>query len=121
MLQEAARVLTVRGRLVLKAVNAWTVLTAFRDRDQQKRDGTVVSIARTLMLDPIRLTEKISVRSPGGNGEYERRQRLYRIEDLLAILDRAGFAVAGAYAHPDGSRFDPVASPAIWIVARRRD
>jgi SAM-dependent methyltransferase len=118
VLREAARVLTPGGRLGLKIVNGGPVLEGFRDKDRVEPDGAVVSISRTLMLDPPRLTERISIRGSRGDGEYERRQRLYRIEELVAILERVGFAIVGVYARPDGTPFDPAASPTMWIVGQ---
>jgi SAM-dependent methyltransferase len=119
VLREAARVLTPAGRIGLKIVNGGPVLEDFRDKDREERDGTVISISRTLMRDPPRMTERISIRGSRGDGEYERRQRLYRIEELVAALERAGFAVAGLYARPDGTPFDPEVSSTMWIVGQR--
>ena len=118
-LREAARVLTPGGRLGLKVVNGGNVLTTFRETDREERDGTVVAISRTLTLDPPRMTERISVSGRRGHGEYERRQRLYRAQDLHAALERAGFAVVGVFARPDGTPFDPAESPTMWIVGQR--
>ena len=121
VLQEAARVLTPGGRLALKIVNGGPVLEDFRDRDRAERDGTVVSISRTLMLDPPRLMERITIRGSRGDGVYERRQRLYRVEEMVAVLDRAGFAVVGVYARPDGTPFAPAVSSTMWIVGERAE
>jgi ubiquinone/menaquinone biosynthesis C-methylase UbiE len=120
VLREAARVLTSGGHLGLKIVNGGPVLDAFRERDQEERDGTVVSVSRTLTLDPPRMTERISVNGSRGRGEYERRQRLYRVEELRAALEHAGFAVVGVFARPDRTPFEPTLSSTMWIVARGR-
>jgi SAM-dependent methyltransferase len=119
VLREAARVLTPGGRLGLKIVNGGPVLENFRDRDREERDGTVVSISRRLMLAPPRLTERISIRGSRGDGEYERHQRLYRIEELVAVLERFGFAIVGLYARPDCTPFEPAVSSTMWIVGQR--
>jgi ubiquinone/menaquinone biosynthesis C-methylase UbiE len=121
ILREAARVLTTGGRLALKVVNGGIVLDTFRDRDREERDGTVVSVHRTLTLDPPRMTESISVTGSRGHGEYERRQRLYRAEELSVALEHAGFAVVGVFARPDGTPFEPAVSSTIWIVGQRCD
>ena len=118
VLREAARVLTTGGQLGLKVLNGGRVLDAFRASDREDRDGTVVSVARTLTLDPPRMTERISISGRRGDGEYERRQRLYRVEELRAALERAGFTIAGVFARPDGTPFEPTLSPTMWIVAR---
>ena len=118
-LQEAARVLTTSGRLGLKVVNGGPVIDAFRESDREERDGTVVSVSRALTLDPPRMTERISASGSRGHGEYERRQRLYRVEELRAALERNGFAIVGVFAGPDGAPFEPTTSSTMWIVGQR--
>jgi hypothetical protein len=66
------------------------------------------------------MTERISVSGSRGHGEYERRQRLYRVEELRAALEHAGFAVVSVFARPDGTPFEPTLSPTMWIVGQRR-
>jgi ubiquinone/menaquinone biosynthesis C-methylase UbiE len=119
VLREAARVVTVGGRLALKVVNGGLVLEAFRETDREQRDGTVVSVSRTLTFSPPRMTERISVRGSGGHGDYERRQRLYRVEELHAAVEHVGFSLVGVFARPDGTPFEPNASSTMWIVAQR--
>ena len=120
VLREAARVLTTGGRLALKVVNGGPILSAFRETNREERDGVVISISSTLTMDPPRMTQRISVSGPRGQGEYERRQRLYRAEELGAALEHAGFAIVGVFAGPDGASFDPTVSETIWIVGQRR-
>jgi ubiquinone/menaquinone biosynthesis C-methylase UbiE len=120
VLREAARVLIVGGRLAMKVVNGGLVLDSFRDIEREERDGVVVSISNTLTNDPPRLTQRIKIKGTRGVGEYERRQRLYRVDELSAALERAGFDVAGVFGSPDGAVFNPATSSAIWIVARLR-
>lgn len=119
VLREAARVLTTDGRLGLKVVNGGLVLDTFRETDREERAGTVVSVSRTLTLDPPRMRERIRISGSRGHGEYERRQRLYRVEELRAAVEHAGFAIVGVFARPDGSTFQSTASSAIWIVGQR--
>ena len=120
VLREAARVLIAGGRLGLKVVNGGHLLDAFRETDRQERDGAVITISRTLTSRPARMKERISVSGIRGDGEYERRQRLYRVEELRAALERVGFSVVGALASPDGTAFEPATSPTMWIVGQRR-
>ena len=118
VLREAARILTTGGRLALKVVNGGLVLDAFREQDREERDGTVVEISRTLTRDPPRMTERLRL-SGSSAGAYERRQRLYRIDELSTALEHAGFAIAGVFARPDGTPFEPTQSFSIWIVGQR--
>jgi SAM-dependent methyltransferase len=119
VLREAARILRNGGRLALKVVNGGPVLDAFRESAREERDGVMVSVSRTLTFSPPRLTEKISVSGTRGHGEYERRQRLYRVEDLRAAVEHAGLSVVGVFSTPDGAPFDPAASATMWIVGQR--
>lgn len=116
ILREAARVLTSHGRLGLKIVNGNFVLDGFRETEREERDGAVISVSRTLTHDRTRMTERISVNGLRGQGEYERRQRLYRVEELVAALERVGVTVVGVFAALDGSPFEPTASSTMWIV-----
>lgn len=120
VLREAARALAERGRLMLKVVNGGCVLDDFREMEREDRDGTVTAVFNSLTFDPPRLTQRISVSGARGHGEYERRQRLYRVDELFALLERAGFTIAGAYANPNGAPFESAASSTMWIVGQRR-
>jgi len=119
VLREAARVVRTGGRLALKVMNGGPVLGAFRETDREERDGVLVSIENTLTLDPPRMTQRISVNGRRGQGEYERRQRLYRVDELRAALEHVGFRVAGVFASPDGGPFEPDVSSTMWIVGQR--
>ena len=119
VLREARRVLTTGGRLALKVVNGGSVLDAFRETDREERDGAVVSISRTLTLGPPRMTEKIIVSGSRGSGEYERRQRLFRVDELVGALERVGLSVSSVVASLDGTRFEPTVSSTMWIIGQR--
>lgn len=119
VLQEAARVVATGGRFVLKLVNGGIILDAFREEEREERDGAVIAVSNTLVLDPPRMTQRIRISGARGDGEYERRQRLYRVEEVRAALERAGFSVVGVFASPDGEPFEPAVSPAMWIVGER--
>jgi hypothetical protein len=111
--------LTTGGRLVLKVVNGGPILDAFRETDREEREGVVISVSSTLTIDPPRMTQRISVSGPRGQGEYERRQRLYRVEELSAALEHVGFAIVGVFASPGGATFEATASSTIWMVGQR--
>jgi hypothetical protein len=102
-------------------VNGGPILDAFRETEREERDGVVISVSNSLAIDPPRMTQRISVSGPRGQGDYERRQRLYRGEELCAALEHVGFAIVGVFASPDGATFDPIVSSTMWIVGQRSD
>ena len=118
VLKEAARVLVAGGRLVLKVVNGGLILNSFRETDREERGGTLITISRTLTLAPPHMIERISVSGTRGNGKYERRQRLYLVEELCAAFERAGLSVVGVFASPAGAPFEPAASPTMWLLGQ---
>jgi len=119
VLREAARVVAIGGRLAMKVVNGGLVLDAFRETEREERDGVVVSVSNTLTFDPPRLTQRINVSGSRGHGAYERRQRLYRVDELRTALEDVGFSVVDVFANPDGAPFEPTVSSTIWIVGQR--
>jgi len=119
VLREAARVVTIGGRLALKVVNGACVRDDFRETEREERDGVVVLVSNTLALDPPRLTQRIRISGSRGDGEYERRQRLYRVDELRDALEEVGFSIVGVFADADGTPFEPAVSSAMWIVGQR--
>jgi SAM-dependent methyltransferase len=119
VLREAARVLRIGGRLALKVVNGALVLADFRAAEREERDGVVVHVENTLALDPPRLTQRLRISGSRGEGEYVRRQRLYRVEELLGALEGVGLSEVGVFADPDGTPFEAGASSTMWVVGTK--
>jgi hypothetical protein len=111
-----ARILAPQGRLCLKVVNGCPILADFRASDTEEREGTVVEISRTLTLVPPRMTEKIVVSGSRGNGQYERRQRLYRSEEIYRMVECAGFSIVAVFSSADGTPFEPAISATMWLI-----
>lgn len=118
VLREAARVLMPGRCLAMKVVNGGRVLDDFREIEREERDGVVVSIVNSLTVDPPRLIQRVSI--SGGRGEYERRQRLYRADEICAALERAGLSVVSLLGDSDGAPFDAAISATLWVVAQVR-
>jgi len=118
VLAEAARVLVPGGRLALKVVNGEPILAGFRHADREERDGVVVTVSRSLMLEPPRMLERVSVSGSRGSGQYERRQRLYKAEELAATATRVGFTIVGLFADACGAVFEPTTSATMWVIGR---
>jgi ubiquinone/menaquinone biosynthesis C-methylase UbiE len=119
VLTEAARLLRAGGHLALKVVNGSPILADFRKADRQERDGVVVTVSRTLTRAPARMIEHLSINGARGEGKYERRQRLYRVNEIWAAANRAGFAIVGTFADASGVAFDPETSLAMWVIGQR--
>jgi len=119
VVREAGRIVRNGGTLMLKVVNGVPIMAAFRDTERVARDGVEVSISSTLSLNPPRMTQRVSVSGSRGDGTYERRQRLYRVEELQAALECGGFSVVAAFANADGAPFKPTESSTSWIVGQR--
>ncbi len=119
VLAELARVMVPGGRFALKVVNGNAILAKFRDTDREERDDTVVTLSRTLALDPPRMIERIVVSDSRGTAEYERRQRLYQAQDLCGMLDRAGLSVVIVTASALGAAFEPATSATMWVIGQR--
>jgi SAM-dependent methyltransferase len=118
-LAEAARVLVPGGRVALKVVNGERILADFRHADREERDGVIVTISRTLLPEPARMIEQVSVSGVRGSGQYERRQRLYRADDVSAAATRAGLVTLDMLADANGSTFEPATSPTMWVILER--
>jgi ubiquinone/menaquinone biosynthesis C-methylase UbiE len=120
VIRELARVLVRGGRIAIKVVNAEPLLAHFRHSDRQVRGETTIEIERSLLSGPPRLIERLKIPGPQGIGTYERRQRLYRLPELLDALESAGFTSVSTFATLEGVPFDASTSPSIVIIAERR-
>ena len=107
------------GRLALKVVNGEPILASFRRSDREERDGVVVTLSRSLTLEPPRMVERVSVSGSRGKGR-QRRQRLYRVDDLSAAAKiRRRYAIVGLFADACGAVFEPAISPSMWLIGQR--
>lgn len=116
-LREIGRTLKPGGRLLLKVVNGEIVLNDLRPIEHEEREGQVIDISRTLSGRV--MSERVRISGPRGGGEYRREQRLYRSSDLQQMLARVGMPMRSLSATSDGATFDPLTSPAMWIVGER--
>ena len=117
VLSELGRVLTPTGRVALRVANAEPILRAFRATDREEQDGVTVDVTRMLELEPPRLIERIVINGPTGRGEFERRQRLYRLPELRSALQRKGLSVKSVSADISGASFHHTSSSAMFVVA----
>jgi ubiquinone/menaquinone biosynthesis C-methylase UbiE len=120
VLADIARMLVPRGSVCIKVVNGSPIVANFRESERVEREGTVVTISRTLLLGPPRMVEKIALRGLHGYFEYERRQRLYRPEEMYEMVERSGFSIVAVFANPDGTPFEPAVSAVMWLIGQRK-
>jgi len=66
------------------------------------------------------MTENIVVSGSRGYGEYERRQRLYRSEEICRMIERSGFSVVGVFSNANGKPFEPARSATMWLIGERK-
>ena len=119
VLRELHRVLTPGSRVALKLANAEPVLADFRPSDREVRGETIVEVTRSLSANPPLLVEQLVVNGPRGSGTYQRRQRLYRVGDVIAALETVGLAPVLAVASVHGAALDPHTSPTMVIISER--
>jgi SAM-dependent methyltransferase len=119
VLASIAHTLVPHGRLCVKLVNGSPVLADFRASDREEHEGAIITISRTLTLDPPRMTEKIDVAGSRGNGQYIRRQRLYRSAEMYGMFERTGISLIGLFASAHGTPFDATISKTMWIIGQR--
>jgi SAM-dependent methyltransferase len=120
VLRELARVLVPVGRVALKVANAVAIVARFRSSERDVNGERTLEIQRSLASDPPRLIEDIVIRGPERIDRYQRRQRLYRLDEVFTALENAGFVLIDMAATIGGAPFDPSTSPSMVIVAERR-
>jgi SAM-dependent methyltransferase len=121
VLAEIERVLAAGGVFVLDFLNAGLVRGAIKPHSCRAVKDAEVDETRELSGDGRMLTKRVRVRWPGREPvEYIERVRLYGREELRALVDGAGFDVAGEHGDYDLGGFDAVASPRLILVCRKR-
>jgi hypothetical protein len=75
-------------------------------------------VTRRYHAEDSSVTEIFDVVSPQETQRFVLRYRLYSREELVALLQDAGFSILAAYGDYEGTPLDPE-SPAMLVVARR--
>jgi ubiquinone/menaquinone biosynthesis C-methylase UbiE len=119
VLAEIGRVLRPGGRLVIETMHRDLLVLRWSDSDWRLLgEGRLLLEQRTFDAPSGVATTTMTLID--GAGERESRTwsvRVYAVTELLAMLERAGFAEAKCYGDFDGSAFGP--STRLVIVARR--
>jgi len=118
-LAEIGRVLRPDGRLVIEAMHRDLLVVRFREQDWRLLgEGRLLLEQRT--FDPASGVAQVTQTLVDGRGERESRSyslRVYTATELIAMLERAGFAEAKCYGDLDGAPFEPATR--LVLVARR--
>jgi ubiquinone/menaquinone biosynthesis C-methylase UbiE len=119
VLAEIGRVLRPEGRLVIEIFHRDLLVTVFREQDWSLLgEGRLLLEQRT--FDPVAGIVQATQTLVETGGERESRTysvRVYTATELLAMLDRAGFAEAKCHGDLDGGPFTPATR--LVVVARR--
>ena len=119
VLAEIGRVLRPGGRLVIETMHRDLLVLRWSDSDWRLLgEGRLLLEQRTFDAPSGVATTTMTLID--GAGERESRTwsvRVYAVTELLAMLERAGFAEAKCFGDFDGSAFEP--STRLVIVARR--
>ena len=119
VLGEIRRVLRPGGRLVIETMHRDLLVRVFREQDWRLLgEGRLLLEQRT--FDPAAGVSQTTQTLIDANGERDSRSwsvRVYAATELLAMLDRAGFAEARCYGDLEGTPFG--VGTRLVVVARR--
>lgn len=118
-LAEIGRVLRPDGRLVIELFHRDLLVAAFREQEWSLLgEGRLLLEQRT--FDPVGGVAQVTQTLVETGGERESRTfsvRVYTATELLAMLERAGFAESKCFGDLDGGPFAPTTR--LVVVARR--
>jgi SAM-dependent methyltransferase len=107
VLEEAVRVLTPGGRLLLDLMNPGSVLACLKPRDSQVLDGREVEMERWYDAGRKRLNKRIVVSTPGEPSRaFLESVRLYEPEEVTIGLRWAGLEVAALFGNFQGDPYE---------------
>lgn len=113
---EMAKALKPRARLLIAVVDGSVILNNFKDIDREKRKGLTVEINRTLYPERRAMKEHMRFIDKSGESSYERYQRLYSIEELSELVTNAGLEVKNVSGR---TPFNPYSPKKIMLLAKK--
>ncbi|MBK8230521.1 MAG: class I SAM-dependent methyltransferase [Candidatus Eisenbacteria bacterium] len=119
VIREVARVTRPGGVYVLDFLNAERVRRTLVPEGERVIDRQVVRERRWIDEQGPFVRKRIEIGAPA-NRIYEERVRLYRHDQLQALLERNGFAVSGIWGEYDGRPFVAAESSRAIILGTRR-
>lgn len=109
VLDAIARSLRPGGRFLMDYLNREFVLSTLVPADSRTVEGMEVEQRRWITGDPsqagahVRINKQVRIREDGAERSYDESVRMYTLEELAAMMDRAGLTVTRTYGDFDGS------------------
>ncbi len=122
VLAEVRRVLSAGGTFLIDFLNAEAVARTLTPRDEREVEGARVIQERRLVEGGRRVEKRIRI-EPGDGApmrEFRERVRLYRVEELEALLAGAGIATVARFGSYAGEPLG-ASSPRVILLGRVRE
>jgi len=115
VLEAISRALRPGGRFLMDYLNRAYVISTLVPSDRRTVEGMEVEQRRWITGDPskagghVRINKQVQIREGGAERSYDESVRMYTLDELEAMMDRAGLRVTQTYGDFDGC---PVGSDA---------
>ena len=96
------------GRFLMDYLNRAYVISTIVPADSRTVEGMEVEQRRWISGDPsetgghVRINKQVRIREDGAERSYDESVRMYTLEELYAMMDRAGLMVTQTYGDFDG-------------------
>lgn len=120
LLANIVNITAVQGCILLRNPNAVSIRTGFTPHREERRNDSVISIRSTLDESGQWLEEDLIISDDRGQGQYQRRQRLYTSSELTELLERAGYVTVDHFADFEGGAFIESSASHIVTLGRRK-
>lgn len=108
VLEAISRALRPGGRFLMDYLNREYVISTLVPSDRRTVEGMEVQQRRWITGDPsaagghVRINKQVRIREDGAERSYGESVRMYTLEELEALMDRAGLEVTQTYGDFDG-------------------
>ena len=108
VLDAIAHSLRPGGRFLMDYLNRAFVISTLVPSDRRTVEGMEIEQRRWISGDPteagghVRINKQVRIREDGAERSYDESVRMYTLEELDAMMDRAGLEVTQAYGDFDG-------------------
>ena len=108
VLEAISQALRPGGRFLMDYLNREYVISALVPSDLRTVEGMEVEQRRWITGDPsaagghVRINKQVRIREDGAERSYDESVRMYTLEELEALMDRAGLKVTQTYGDFDG-------------------